>query len=653
MGNITHLIRTIMNKLSKFTVSGICGMLTLAATALCSPPEAAAQTYIGYINPQETVYPYTGFNNSSESTGTLYFVVRMEADKFTNYDGASLSGLRVGWSMGEEEKTPEMEVFVRGELNGENLASGKAQVKFGWNDISFDTPYTIQSGKELYLGGKVEWEPGSWLGTGIFGYNLPENTQYMGNSEDVDASGNINWIDATDNNMVLMLLGIVEATGDEFNDLAVLTDLRANDVQRLDTPGDAWLAVKNEGVNNLQSIEFTSMLGDKTWTGSMEFSTPISGGEQKEVTGGIQALGTGTHKVWISKVNGKEVEKPIVLEREFIAVPSDIASGYVRRPVIERWVSESEYRTPSYTDDIFMPGVEPLRDRISLISHHLSDQFMIYHEFDADVDNEDVQFLVDFADGDKSRVSVPCFAIDRSFLPRNPLARSASKTVAYNFIYPDYVEGLYLSALDVPTFASVNAAVTLDGTKCDIDIAGNVEPGIMPQGEPLYLTVYVVEDGIESTSQEFPDDPDTADRYKGVYTHQDVIRLSLTGMYGERLDGEGSFSKQISCELEPEWNTDNMRVLAFLNRSGERHGHMQIINSCETAFNNSGVESVADGDGRTFLLMGRDIVAAHGHSVEVYTLDGIRVSNLGLGSGIYIVKVSGPEGISAAKVAIK
>ena len=298
MGNITYLIRTIMNKLSKFTVSGICGMLTLAATALCSPPEAAAQTYIGYINPQETVYPYTGFNNSSESTGTLYFVVRMEADKFTNYDGASLSGLRVGWSMGAEEKTPEMEVFVRGELNGENLASGKAQVKFGWNDISFDTPYTIQSGKELYLGGKVEWEPGSWLGTGIFGYTLPENTQYMGNSEDVDASGNINWINATDNNMVLMLLGIVEATGDESNDLAVLTDLRANDVQRLDTPGDAWLAVKNEGVNNLQSIEFTSMLGDKTWTGSMEFSTPISGGEQKEVTGGIQALGTGTHKVW-------------------------------------------------------------------------------------------------------------------------------------------------------------------------------------------------------------------------------------------------------------------------------------------------------------------------------------------------------------------
>ena len=301
MGNITYLIRTIMNKLSKFTVSGICGMLTLAATALCSPPEAAAQTYIGYINPQETVYPYTGFNNSSESTGTLYFVVRMEADKFTNYDGASLSGLRVGWSMGAEEKTPEMEVFVRGELNGENLASGKAQVKFGWNDISFDTPYTIQSGKELYLGGKVEWEPGSWLGTGIFGYTLPENTQYMGNSEDVDASGNINWINATDNNMVLMLLGIVEATGDEFNDLAVLTDLRANDVQRLDTPGDAWLAVKNEGVNNLQSIEFTSMLGDKTWTGSMEFSTPISGGEQKEVTGGIQALGTGTHKEWTAK----------------------------------------------------------------------------------------------------------------------------------------------------------------------------------------------------------------------------------------------------------------------------------------------------------------------------------------------------------------
>ncbi len=643
-----------MNNCTKSSLSGIFGLLTLATAALCAPAEATAQNQmcVGYVNSQETVYPYTGFNNASSEGGTLYFVVRMEASKFANFNGATLTGLRVGWGMGEEEKTPEMEVFVREDLDGENLASGSAQVNFGWNDIKFDTPYTISSGKDLYLGGKVAWEPGAWLGTGTWGYSLPEKTQFMGNSADVGADGKINWIDATDNNMVLMVLGLVEASGDEYNDIATLSDLRTNDIQALEYPGDAWLVIRNDGLNDLQNIELSASLGDKTWTHTVEFSAPISGGDQKEVTGGVQVLGTGTHKVWISKVNGKVIEKPAVLERELIGVPQEVAEQYVRRPLVERWVSESDYRSPTYTDDIFLPGIESFRDRVSLISHHCSDQFMIYHEFDADVDNEDIQFLVDFANGEKGRVSLPAFAVDRSFLPRNPLARSNKVSVAYNFIYPDFVEPLYASALDVPTFASVQAAVSLDGEKCDIEVSGKVEPGIMPEDEPLYLTVYLVEDGIESTSQEFPDDPEVVDRYKGVFTHQDVIRLSLTDMYGDKLDSKGEYSKKFSCELEPEWNTGKMRVLAFLNRSGERYGHMQVINSCEANVMSSGIDGVGDDIRDTFSITGRDITAAPGCRIEVYTLEGARVSGNGLCPGIYIVKASGAHGVSASKVAI-
>lgn len=642
-----------MKIFTKLSLSGTISMLAVAIAAFCTPAGADAQMYVGYVNPQETVYPYTGFTNSSDQDLTLVFAIRMEASKFNNITGASLTGLRVGWSMGNEEMFPEMEVFVREELDGKNLASGKDQVCFGWNDVMFDTPYAISGGKDLYLGAKVEWKKGAWLGTGIFGYTLPEKTQFMGNLEDAGEDGKIQWIDATDDNMVIMALGIVEASGSEYNDLATLTDVRMNDVQPLEYPGDAYLVIKNDGMNELQSFEISSQFGDKKWSFPVQLNSPIAPGDQKDVTGGIQALGTGIHKMWLSKVNGKEVEKPSIVEHELIGVPEEVAGQYTRRPLVERWVGESEYRTPVYTDDIFMPGIEPYRDRLSLVAHHFSDQFMIYHEFDKDVDNEDIKFLVDFANGEKSKVSVPSFATDRSYLPRNPLARNNTYSVAYNFIYPDYVAPVYESALDVPTFASVNTSVNVDGDNCQIEVSGKVESGIMPEGESLYLTVYVLEDGIVSTSQEFPDDPEVTERYKGVYTHNDVIRLQLTEMYGEKIESEGEYTKKYTCELDPEWNLDNMRVLAFVNRSGERHGHMQVINSAETPVKSNSVEGIADNARKSFAVEGCDIVAAPGFSVEVYTLDGARVAAKGLQPGIYVVKSAGADGVAAMKVTVK
>lgn len=644
-----------MNKNYSYGLSRMCGLFMLAGSLMCGAVSADAQNQmmVGHTNPSEYVYPYTGFNNNSDVGGTLYFAVRMDANMFANYEGASLKGIRIGWGEGMTPMNPEMEVFVRESLDGENLASGTSQVVFGWNDIMFDTPYTITSGKDLYLGGKVAWEPGSWLATGVYGYNLPEGTQFFANSEEVGADGKLNWIDVTDNSMVLLLLGIVEAEGEEYQDKAVLTNFRANEVQSLGSPGDAWLVIRNDGLNEVNSVELSASLDDKTWSYTFDFNKGIAGGAQNEVTGGIQALGTGVHKIWISKVNGKTMENVVPVEYNIIGIPADVSEKYTRRPLVERWVSESEYRTPSYTDDIFFPGVNPIRDKVSLLSHHCSDQYMIYHEFDQDIDNEDVKYLVDFAAGDKSRVGIPAFSVDRSFLPRNPIARPGDVSVAYNFLYPEFVEDFYQSAIATPTFASVEAKASVADGKCEIEINGNVEPGVMPANEPLYLTVCVLEDGVESTSQEFPDDPELIDRYKGVFTHHDVIRLKLTDMYGDKLDGEGTYSKKFNCELEPEWNVENMRVLAFLNRSGEKHNHMQVVNSTELALKDVGVESVTDSNKARIAVEGRDIVVSGDCTAQVYTLDGVRVYGKGLNPGVYIVKVESAEGGFVSKVVVR
>lgn len=644
-----------MNKTYSYELSRLCGLCLVAGSLFCGSISAEAQNqmFVGHANPAEVVYPYTGFSNNSSEGGTLCFAVRLGADKFSNFEGAQLTGIRIGWGSGAEYKTPDMEVFVRESLNGENIVTGTSQVAFGWNDIMFDTPYTIEAGKDLYLGGNVAWDPGSWLATGVYGYNLPEGTQFMGNVDDRGSDGNVNWMDVTDNGMVLLLLGIVNAEGEEFTDKATLVRFRSNEIQSLTSPGDAWLVIKNEGLNEINSVELSASLDDKTWSHTLEFNKAISGGVQNEVTGGIQALGSGVHKIWISKVNDEAIEKPTKLDFNLIGVPDDVAAKYVRRPLVERWSSESEYRTPSYTDDIFLPGVMPVRDKISLLSHHFSDQYMIYHEFDKDVDNEDIKYLVDFAGGDKSRVSTPSFSVDRSFIPRNPIARSGDVSVAYNFVYPEHISDLYKTAIETPTFASVDAKATVSDGKCEIEISGNIEPGIMPDNEPLYLTVCVLEDNVESTSQEFPDDPELIDRYHGVFTHHDLIRLKLTDMYGEKIDVSGSYTKKYSCELEPEWNVDNMRVLAFLNRSGEKHNHMQVINSVEYALGDVGVEGIVVPGEVRIAVSGRDILVSGDCKAQIYTLDGIQVAGTGLCPGIYLVKVNVSEGSFVRKVVVK
>lgn len=613
---------------------------------------AEGEVYVGYVNPQETVYPYTGFSNSSDTGGDIWFMVRVDAEKFTQFDGQQLTGLRVGWGMGAETLSPEMEVFVRDSQNGANLASGKNQVEFGWNDVMFDAPYTVSKGKDLYLGCKVAWEPGSWFGTGIYGYSLPENSQFVSDGA-LDGSGNMVWNDMTDNSMTMMILGIVQTAGEGFNDLGDLTALRANDLQSLENPGNAWFVIHNQGVNAITSFEISGQLGSETWSYPVELSRPIDGNSSASVGGPVQALGSGTHQFWLSKVNGKEVREPSKIDLDLIGIPESVAQKYNRRPLVEYWVSESNYRTPIYVDDWMVPGLEPVRDKMSVAAHHISDQFMTYIESsDPEIDCEEVQMLLDMANGDKSRVYAPSFSVDRSFIPENPLAKPGDSTIAYNFINPEFVGTLYDAAMKVPTFVSVEAGVTKSPGTCTVEVKGNVEPGLL-DNEPLYLSVYLVENGIESNSQEFPDD-EAAAKYEGKYTHNDLIRTRDTALYGVKLDGTGAFSKTVNFELEDDWNADNMRVIAFVNRDGKNFNHAQVLNSVEVPLNPAGIGAVKGDSDVSVMVSGRDILVRGDYTeATAYSISGARTGLRSLQPGIYVVKVAAGTGNVVRKVVVR
>ena len=176
---------------------------------------------------------------------------------------------------------------------------------------------------------------------------------------------------------------------------------------------------------------------------------------------------------------------------------------------------------------------------------------------------------------------------------------------------------------------------------------------MLPADEQLYVSVCVLEDGIESTSQEFPGDEEVIERYNGKYTHNDVIRLQLTPMYGEAIGAGGAYEKTFTCQLDPQWNKDKLRVIAFVNRDADDSNHMQVLNSTELAFSQVGLHGVTLPVENNFAVDGRSIVALGDTLCEVYTLDGKRVSGSYLAPGVYLVKTAGATGTAVRKVVVK
>lgn len=630
----------------------------LTAPAASPAKEDAGVILLGYVNPQETVYPYTGFSNNTSDDLTAEFAIRLRADMLAQYAGAKITGIHVGWGEGPESFSPEMTSFLRSDINGENIASGSATAEFGWNDVYYDTPYTITGDTDLFVGAVVPFLPKvSWIPTGLWGGDaLDSDIQYFGAQEIRGDDGNIIWENPTSSEMKILILAIVEAAGDEYEDMMSLTTLRLNDVQSLDNEGEARVIIRNDGINAITDFDVKVECGDRSWTTTVDLPEdgldPITTGTLNIP---FQALASGVHRIWVSKVNGTEVKEPDVHEVQILAVSDETASSFPRRPLVERWISESNHYTAPFTDQIFVPGIEEYRDKVSVVAHHFDDQFMQYHYFDEEVQCEDLQFLVDFVDGNKMKVFVPCMTVDRSFHTYNQAVKADEAGVCYNFVYPMFVGDIYEQALATPSFASVKANAELKDGICEVTVEGDIASGVLPEGENLFLTVYLLENGIVSTSQEFPDDPDIQATYQGKYTHNDLIRHQFTPMYGDGLDASGNYKKVYEVEFDEEWKVDNMRILAFLNR-GKENGNFsrQVINTTENGVKTAGIGGVTLPDGISIRVVGRDIVAEGDfETCEVFAANGARVGSRSLTPGIYVVKTSGSKGSYSVKVLVK
>ena len=532
-----------------YTTFLVLGLLMAAPGAMFAQ-SSPGSLYVGYAKYDDQLWEYDGVMlNKDSKVGCAILITK---DMIAPYAGGTIKGMRVGW--GTTQMTGEYEGFVRNDFNGEDLSTGKATVKYsysdsnpGWNTMTM-TDYVIPDDVEqLVVGFTTNVKSGVYAIPTIYPH-YTKNSCYLWVDGDNDEEGNPLWVDRNEYGILPILL-IVEDTQGTFGLVPVLTTFTPNGLVTAGEPSDCLMRLKNAGSQTIRSIEVTSRQGEQTYSEKVNLSSPIAAGK----TSGtflvpLTCFESGDLELSITKVNDKELKKPVTKTVNMLAVPKEVAEKYSRRPLMEYYESENNYRSARYYDEYITPLLEPVRNDITFVCQHLDDQFMTG-------DDDATMLALQLCDNDSSRVSIPAMTVDRAMNTGNILVQMSSTTN--------------------PMF-DVNA----EATGIAIEVNGEVAEGVLPEGEKPRLTVYLMEHDVFSDSQMFWTEKEK-EEHIGEYTHVNVIREILAN--GVELPATGTYSWDTTVDdPDPMWNTENLYIVAFVHRDGQKGGkYMHVFNSTE------------------------------------------------------------------------
>ena len=568
-------------------------------------------------------------------------------EKIAQYVGSKVTALSFGWNT--RKFSPEATCFVRTGLDKENVAEATKKLVnsaadagnwYGsWNKVTLAEPYVIQEGDSIVIGYFADFQPVGNTETCIpfssYG-NSYSRTQYVMNCSVPEEEGGNMWIELWNEitgkaTAPLFAKATLVDEGGNVVDLCSVEDCYCRPILKRGEATGGFMKLTNRGTNNISKIGITYAFEGQEQTKDINLSTPIEPARTVTMSMPFIALGSGDHTFEVRTVNGKKnnIAKPV--EYNAIGVPAEVGAQYTPKVLVEYYCAENDHNSAKYYEDVLAPGFAKHREQLVVVNQHMNDQFMIYDPDESNPYDDATMFLIDFANGDLSQVYMPVMTVNRTVMPNYYVNPAISTNPAEFVITPQFVDAImYEPLLDTPTFASVNAELSLDEAKKNltIKVKGDIAEDVLPAGEQLYLSVYVMEDNVYTNSQEKPDDEDFLARFPGEdYWQHNIIRLALTPMYGARVGRGGAFEKEYEAELEDEWKLDDMSVIVFLTRSKNNTSTTRnVVNANQTLMTTcTGVNAAK---------------AVNAGEAALYNLNGVRVSGKPA-AGVYVVTKDG------------
>ena len=605
-------------------MKGISYYLLLLSLVFSGSLQSVAQNtsgkvYLGYAKYDDQIWEYDGL--SLQFDAKVGCAIRLTKDMLAPYAGGTITGMRVGWDT--STRTGTYEGFVREDFNSENLTTGKATVKYsysdtnpGWNEMKLASYVIPEDLDQLVVGFTTNLKKNVCAIPTLYPHNTP-NSCFLWVEGDNDEDGNPRWVDMNDRGILPILL-IIRDTKGTFNYVPVINLLTDNGIQKTDEASDVIMRIKNMGSQKINNIELTSRQGEQTWSKTISCSVAV-GQTSKVFLAPLYCFHSGDVELSITKVNNKELANPETRTLNIIGVPSDVASQYTRCPLVEYYESENNYRSARYFDEYVQTPVSRMGDAVTFVCQHLDDQFMT-GEDDA------TTLAVQLCSGDSSKVSIPAMSVDRAMATENiSYQMNTSQTPMFDvLINPNDAQSVFGSAANRPTFVSlsVEGLLASDKETLTVGVGGDVAPGIMPEGEKLRLTVYLMERDVESDSQLFWNEDEKAE-YAGMFTHPNVIREIMTPVEGIAIEADGTIKETVETTLDPTWNLENLYLVALVHRDGKLGGkRMHVFNTAEgTITEATGIDLIDNGQ----LTIDNDVYDLSGRKVNGQLLKGVYI----------------------------
>lgn len=549
-------------------------IITSCAAALLCMAAQAASLNLGYCYGAIAEKGISKVGNA-----TISGAVILTPEMLAPYQGTAVTGVRVG--LVTAEGVENLSGWIRSSLDGENLDSGTADATEGWNEVPLSGGVLVD-GQPLAVGFSFNQQK-SVKCISLTGRNKPDGKWIAKNGKWEEASA------------VGVLSVELVVSGDNLpeKDLAIVAVDAPTMPVKEGEDITINLGLRNLALSDIEGVDLVCDIDGETQT-TQSLNSLLPYGTLLEVPVTIEASALTpdvAHMLTIKAVCDGDGN----LGNEVITLPvGSYTQSFERRVLVEEFTSEHCPNCPRGINTLEQCHNAGYGDRMTVVAHHVgyADDWLTL--------DEDRPYTWFYDPEGTEGTYAPAVMLDRTAAPD---AAVPVRSIGYfNDFEPQLTE-----ALAVPAFVSLDAFTSYEAECGMLNVTVDAEClPIFPVASPEpRISVYVIEDGIKAHDQ--------AGISSDSFTHSHVYRKMLTETWGDVMDDftDNKARMFFSCNLDPEWVTDNLSIVAFIhNYDANDVKHCNVLNSTVAKVSTSGIE---------------DITASEIVKTEYYTLTGLRL----------------------------